>query len=301
MRLRISRALLGTLVLILFVATGPREARAGSDADWKAVADAIGRTGDLKAGVYRVPLPRTDLKVTVDGIPIKTGLALGGWAAFTRDGSTTVVDGDFALLPEEINPAVTALLANGLEVTALHNHVILETPHVMYLHFFGTGDAVALARGVRAAITETAIPPADTSPAAPAQSAPGWARAVEQSFGHSGTVKGGVLSIGVPRPETIHAHGAVLAPSMGMAHSFNFQETGNGRVATTGDFVLTDDEVNPVLRRLRAGGVWVTAIHNHLLQGTPPLVFMHFWGTGEPAQIGETLKQALARAKTRGG
>ena len=188
MRLRTSRALLGALVVILFVAMGPLQARAGSDADWKAVADVIGRTGDLKAGVYRVSFPRIDLKVTVDGIPIKTGLALGGWAAFTRAESTTVVDGDFALRPEEINPAVTALLANGLEVTALHNHLVLETPHVMYLHFFGTGDAVALARGVRAAITETAIPPADTSPAAPAQSAPEWARAVEQSFGRSGTV-----------------------------------------------------------------------------------------------------------------
>jgi hypothetical protein len=301
MRLRTSLRSLGTLLaLAVLLLTGGPPARAESESDWPAVADAVGRAGELQGDVYRIAFPRADLKVTVDGVPIKTGLALGGWAAFTREAGRTVVDGDLVLLPEEINRVVTALQAGGLEVTALHNHLILESPHVMYLHFFGKGDAAALGRALRAAIAETATPsPAAAAPAA--APTPAWARAVEQSFGRSGRVRGGVLSIGVPRPEAIHADGAVLHPSMGMAHSFNFQETDNGRVAATGDFVLTDDEVNPVLRQLRAGGLWVTAIHNHLLHGMPPLVFMHFWGTGEPAQVGETLKQALAHAKTRHG
>lgn len=248
--------------------------------------------------MYRVSFPRSDLKVSVGSTPIKTGLALGGWAAFRNDGDAAVVDGDFALLPSEINLVVTALQSHGVEVTALHNHLVGETPQVMYLHFLGTGDAIALARGIRAAIAETATPP----PAPPAEATPempGWARALQQSVGHSGTMKGGVLSIGVPRPEEIHAHGVMLLPSMGMAHSFNFQEVDGGRVATTGDFVLTDDEVNPVLQQLRAGGVGVTAIHNHLLQGMPSLIFMHFWGVGAPGPIGETLKHALAQAKTQ--
>lgn len=248
--------------------------------------------------MYRVSFPRSDLKVSVGGTPIKTGLALGGWAAFRTDGDATVVDGDFALLPSEINLVVTALQSNGLEVTALHNHLVGESPQVMYLRFLGNGDAIALARGIRAAIAETATPA--PAPSAEATSEmPDWTRALQQSFRHSGTMKVGVLSIGVPRPEDIHADGVVRLPSMGMAHSFNFREVDGGRVATTGDFVLTDDEVNPVLRQLRAGGVGVTAIHNHLLHGMPSPIFMHFWGIGAPGQIGETLKHALAQAKTQ--
>ena len=288
-----------TSALILLSITGPLPPRADAQTDWGAVSDVVGRKGELnQAGVYRISFPRSDLKVSVGGTPIKTGLALGGWAAFRSDDNATVVDGDFALLPSEINPVVTALQSNGLAVTALHNHLVGETPQVMYLHFLGTGDATALARGIRAAIAETATPPPASS-AGPTAEVPDWARALQQSFGHSGTVKGGVLSIGVPRPEDIHADGALLLPSMGMAHAFNFQGIDGGRVATTGDFVLTDDEVNPVLRQLRAGGLGVTAIHNHLLHGMPSLIFMHFWGVGTPGQIGEALRQALAQAKTQ--
>ncbi len=285
--------------LVLVPITGTRAARADAQSDWNAVSDAIGRKGELNnAGVYRVSFPRSDLEVSVSGTPIKTGLALGGWAAFRNDGAAAVVDGDFALLPSEVNLVVAALQSHGVEVTALHNHLVSETPQVMYLHFFGKGDAIALARGIRAAIAETATPPlASLAEAAPEM--PDWARALQQSVGHSGTMKGGVLSIGVPRPEDIHADGVILLPSMGMAHSFNFQEVDGGRVATTGDFVLTDDEVNPVLRQLRAGGMGVTAIHNHLLHGMPSLIFMHFWAIGTPGQIGETLRQALAQAKTQ--
>jgi hypothetical protein len=248
--------------------------------------------------VYRVSFPRSDLEVSVGGTPIKTGLALGGWAAFRNDGDAAVVDGDFALLPSEIDLVVTALQSHGVEVTALHNHLVGETPQVMYLHFLGKGDAIALARGIRAAIAPTATPPLASSAEATPEM-PDWARALQQSVGHSGTMKGGVLSIGVPRPEDIHADGVNLLPSMGMAHSFNFQEVDGGRVATTGDFVLTDDEVNPVLRQLQAGGMGVTAIHNHLLHGMPSLIFMHFWATGDPHQIGDALKRALANTKTR--
>ncbi len=289
-------ALLLLLVLVLLWAAVP----AGAESDWDVVAREIGRAGELHAGVYRVGFPRADLKVSVEGIPVRTGLAFGGWAAFARENGSTVVDGDLVLLPGEIDRVASALQAHGFEITALHNHLVGETPRVMYLHFFGSGDAGALARGLRAAVAETATPP-PPAPAPVVSPAPAWAEVVQRSFGHSGTVRGGVLSIGVPRPEAIHAHGATLAPTMGMAHSFNFQETENGRVATTGDFVLTADEVNPVLRALRGRGIGVTAIHNHLLHGTPALVFMHFWAVGEPVQIGEALRQALAQARTRQG
>ena len=284
------------LLLVFTAALLPSSAAAESD--WSAVAEAIGRPGSEGGGVYRVPFPRSDLHVTIDGTPIKTGLALGGWAAFAHDGDSTVVDGDLVLLPQEINAVVSALQANGLEITALHNHVILETPHVMYLHFFGTGDGAALGRGLRAAIAETGTPP---PPAAPAEPAPTWARAVEASLGHSGAVRGGVLAIGVPRAEPIHEHGAMLAPAMGMANAFVFQETENGQVATTGDFVLTGDEVNPVIRELRGGGIRVTALHNHLIRSVPTLYFLHFWATGDPARIGQTLKQALSHVGVRQG
>jgi hypothetical protein len=287
-------------VFILFLVAGLAPTSAAA-ADWSAVAAAIGREGSLIGDVYKVSFSRSDLRVSVGGTPIKTGLALGGWAAFARDGDATVVDGDLVLLPGEINRVVSALQAHGLEVTALHNHLVDETPQVMYLHFFGQADGVVLARGLHAAIAETATPMAVPAPPPPETDRPAWARDVEQSFGHEGTLRGGVLSVAVPRPEPIHAHGATLAPSMGMAHAFNFQEIDGGRVAATGDFVLTDDEVNPVLRELRAGRVEVTAIHNHLLHGAPSLIFMHFWATGEPGQVGAALGRALARARTRPG
>ena len=290
-----SRAI--TRLLLVFTAA-LLPAPAAAESDWSAVAEAIGRPGSEGGGVYRVPFPRSDLHVTIDGTPIKTGLALGGWAAFAHDGDSTVVDGDLVLIPQEINAVVSALQANGLEITALHNHVILETPHVMYLHIFGTGDGAALGRGLRAAIAETGTPP---PPAAPAEPAPTWARAVEASLGHSGAVRGGVLAIGVPRAEPIHEHGAMLAPAMGMANAFVFQETESGQVATTGDFVLTGAEVNPVIRELRAGGIRVTALHNHLIQSVPTLYFLHFWATGDPARIGQTLKQALSHVRVRQG
>lgn len=294
-----SHASLGTVALTLLLIVGPAPTRATA-ADWGGVAKAIGREGNLIGSVYKVSLPRTDLQVVVDGTPIATGLALGGWAAFADEGAATVVDGDLVLLPQEINPVISALEANGLEITALHNHLILETPHVLYLHFFGEGDAVALAHGLKVAIGATATPPAAASGEVGAP-ATAWARTVEQSFGHSGSLKGGVLSVAVPRAEEIHEHGARLAPAMGMANAFNFQEIENGRVAATGDFVLTGDEVNPVVRELRAGGILVTALHNHLIRSMPALYFLHFWATGDPAQVGATLKQALTHVRTRQG
>jgi uncharacterized protein DUF1259 len=285
---RAPRAWLASLILLL--AARPMPGTAAAESDWSAVGEAIGRPGRETGGVYRVSFPRTDLRVTVDGTPIKAGLALGGWAAFAHESGATVVDGDLVLLPQEINAVVSALQANGLEITALHNHLILETPHVMYLHFFGEGDAAVLARGLRAALAETATPP----PAPPA-----WARAVQESLERSGTFRGGVLAIGVPRAEQIHEHGATLTPMMGMANAFAFQETESGQVAATGDFVLTGDEVNPVVRELRAGRIRVTALHNHLIRSMPTLYFMHFWATGDPAKIGLTLKQALSHVRAK--
>jgi uncharacterized protein DUF1259 len=281
---RVSRAWLAAL--ILFLAARPTPGTA--------VAEAVGRPGGERSGVYRVSFPRTDLRVTVDGRPNKPGFALGGWAAFARTGDAAVVDGDLVLLPQGINAVVSVLQANGLEITTLHNH-LLETPQVMYLHFFATGDAVALARGLRTALAETAVatPPPAPTPAKPPGPAPEWACMVEQSLGRSGTLRGRILAIGVPRAEQVHEHGATLAPAMGMANAFAVQETESGQVAATGDFVLSGEEVNPVIRDLRAGGIQVTAFHNHLIGSIPALYFLHFWAAGDPTTIGPTFKQAL--------
>jgi hypothetical protein len=259
-----------------------------------AIDQALGLSGQMMPGdVYRVGVPRTDLKVVVDGVSIRTGLALGGWAAFKRTGTMAAIHGDIVLLDDEVNPVLSKFQAAGLEITALHNHVLSETPHVMYLHFWGTGTEANLAKGLHdgLAVTKTPLVPA----AAPAGAVdPGFdVDAFQKAIGRTGAVKGGVLSISVPRPEKIMMMGVELPPAMGMATGINVQSSGDGKVAATGDFVLTENEVNPVAKALRAHGIAVTALHNHMLHGTPSLMFMHFWAHDTAANAAAGLKAAI--------
>jgi len=268
--------------------------------DTAALDRAIGKSGQAMAGdVYRFAFPRTDLNVSVGAVKVKAGFALGSWAAFKAAGSGAVAHGDLVLTDSEINPVISALQQHGFEITALHNHLINESPSVMYLHFWGQGDATTLAQSVKDALSKTKTPlAAAPAPAGTAGAADDLhADQIQQAIGLKGTVTNGVLGLSQPRPEAIQMMGVTLPPSMGMATAINFQSAGNGKVAATGDFVMLADEVNKVARALRQHDIAITALHNHMLHGSPELYFMHFWGEGDPVKVASGLKEALAVLK----
>ena len=276
-----------------------------ADPDWKAVEQALGKSGQLQPGdVFRVGMPRTDLTVTVKGVPVKPGFALGSYAAFKQVGDRAMVMGDLVLLDAEVPAVMSGLFASGLEVTAVHNHLNDMSPHVMYMHYEGRGDAVQLAKGLHTALSASATPLAGgPSPTAAAPTATGPtldSKRIEQVLGRQGRdIGGGVFQITVPRAEAITEMGHPLLPAMGVVTVMNFQPSGDGRAAITGDFVLVDQEVNPVARALRQHGIDVTAIHNHGLFDTPRLFYMHFWGNDDPAKLAQGLKAALDLTNSR--
>jgi hypothetical protein len=287
---------LGLLIAFVVVATGKSAAPQTAALNTAAIDQALGMTGQLQGDVYRVGMPRTDLAVTVHGIAIKPGLALGSWAAFRKSGNQAVVHGDLVLTDTEINPLISKLQAEGFQITALHNHLIDETPHIMYLHYWGTGTEAALAKSLRTALAVTKTPlTAAPAPAAGApQPDPGFdVNAIQTALGKTGTVRGGVLAISVPRPEKITMMGVELPPSMGMATAMNFQAAGAGKVVATGDFVMIDDEVNPIAKALRTHNIAITALHSHMMHGSPVLQFMHFWAEDSPANVAAGLKAAI--------
>ena len=273
-----------------------------ADPDWKAVEQALGKSGQLMAGdVYRIGMPRTDLNVTVKGVPVKAGFALGSYAAFKQVGDHAMVMGDLVLLDQEIPSVMSGLLANGLEVTAVHNHLNEMSPHVMYMHYEGHGDAVQLARGLRQALAASATPlGTPPSPGAPAGGPTIATQGVETALGLSGRdAGGGVFQVTVPRAEAITEMGVALLPAMGVVTVLNFQPTSDGKAAITGDFVLVDKEVNAVARALRQHGIDVTAIHNHGLMDTPRLFYMHFWANDDAIKLAQGLKAALDQTNSK--
>ena len=274
---------------LLLVAAAPKR-------DWKEVDQALGRAGTLLPGdVYKVSFPRSDLTVTLDGVTIKPALALGSWAAFKEiSGGHVMAMGDLVLLESEVTPVMDALQKGGIEQSALHNHLIGESPHVMYMHFDGHGDAAKLARTLHdaLALTKTPMGPATPPPSTPPSIDLPTAD-LDRIIGVAGKIAGGTYQFAVPRAETIMEHGAEVPPSMGMAIPLNFQPTGNGRAAITGDFVLLASEVNPVIRILRRGGIAVTALHSHMLEESPRLFFMHFWANDDAKKLATTLRAAL--------
>ena len=270
--------------------------------DWNAVGKALGKTGSVQAGgVYRVGLPRSDLKVSLDGVSIKPALALGSWVAFRdMDGGQAMVMGDLVLTHSEVNPVMTLLEDNGIQITALHNHLLRSSPATMYMHIDGHGDAVKLAAAIHAALARSKTPLGAPPPAPPAAPLGLDAAKLDQIMGAKGTVTGGVLQYGFPRAEAPKADGMPIPPAMGSAIAINFQPTGGGKAAITGDFVLTADEVNPVIKALRANDIEVTAIHNHMLDDEPRLFFMHFWANADAGKLATGLRQALDHVKVAG-
>jgi hypothetical protein len=262
--------------------------------DTAKIDQALGRSGQKLGDVYKVGFPRTDLHVAVQGVVIKPGLALASWAAFSGDDNNASVMGDLVLLQDEVNPVIKKLRAAGFEITAVHNHLLDETPRVMYMHYMGHGPAAQLASSLHAALALSKTP-LDKPAADPAKASapPAWVKTVEDIIGRKGGFKGGVLSFGVPRADAVTMGGMTIAPAEGVAESINFQEAGTGKVATTGDFVLTAEEVNPVISALEEHHISVTALHSHMLTEQPRLFFMHFWAVGSPESVAEGIKAAL--------
>ena len=267
--------------------------------DWKAVEQALGRSGQLQGdGAYKFGLPRGDLKVTVDGIQVKPTLALGSWVAFSSPGPEAMLMGDLVLAEDEVSSVMLALQQNGLQVTALHNHVLHESPRVMYMHIAWHGDAVKLAASVKQVIALTGTPapaqPPSTPPALDLDTA-----AIDKALGYQGKANGGVYQVGVPRAEKITDAGMAVPGSMGLGTALNFQPTGAGKAAITGDFVLLGTEVNPVIKALRQNGIQVTAIHSHMLQEQPRLFFMHFWANDDAVKLAKGLRAALDQTNSK--
>ena len=295
-RLRYAISLFG---VVLLVAT-PGLARA-MDPDWKAVEQALGKSGQLQAGdVFRIGMPRTDLTVTVKGVPVTAPFALGSYAAFKQIGDEAMVMGDLVLLDQEVPGVMSGLFGGGLEVTAVHNHLNEMSPHVMYMHYEGRGGAVQLARALRQALSASGTPLGPGAPSAPAGNAGFDTRQIEAALGRAGRdIGGGAFQITVPRAEAITEMGHALLPAMGVTTVINFQPLADGRAAITGDFVLIDREVNAVAQTLLQNGIDVTAIHNHGLMDTPRLFYMHFWATDDPVKLARGLKAALDKTNSQ--
>ena len=267
---------------------------------WQEVEAALGRKGAPQAGdVMRFSFPRRDLRVTVEGVQIRPALALGSWAAFKRvGGGHTMVMGDLVLLESEVNDVISELQKGGVEQTALHNHVLMESPGTMYLHISGHGDEQKIAATIRAALGRTATP-MDTAASGPAPAIDIDTAAIARILGHAGRANGGVYGVNVPRAETIREGNNVIPASMGLATVINFQPTGGGRAAITGDFVMTAAEVNQVIRALRANDIRITALHSHMLTETPRLFFMHFWANDDALKLARGLRAALNTTNSR--
>jgi hypothetical protein len=268
----------------------------GADSDWAPVAKALGRSGtEMPGGVYRVGLARSDLKVTLDGVQIKPTLALGSYLAFQKMGGDGMVMGDLVLLHEEVSPVMKKLVEGGIEITALHNHLLRSSPAIMYMHFSGHGDPVKLATALREALSQSKTPLA----AAPAAGSPPPidldTGAIERTLGAKGTANGGVYQFNIPRAETITDAGMEVPFAAGSGIVINFQPTGGGKAAITGDFVLIAKEVNPVLKALRDNGIEVTALHSHMLEEQPRLFFMHYWANDDAQKLATGLKAALTK------
>ena len=295
------RFLVAAAFALLFLVGAALAAASPPDSGRDAVDKVFATTGkDLPGDFRRYGWPRSDLHVTVAGVPVEPGLALGAWAGFkkTGTGDEAVAMGDLVLLGSEVEPVLGELETGGFDILAIHNHLIDETPRVIYIHFHGHGDPAVLAKTLKVALARTKTPPPGKAPAKPTAEQEKTLDKLQEALGRKGTMSGTVLQVGVARAEPIQDGGMEVPPGMGMNNPMNFQTVG-AQVATTGDFVLIADEVNPVARELHAHGIAVTALHSHMLRETPRLFFMHFWGVGTPEKIGAGLKAALSKVATK--
>ena len=282
-------------VITVLAAAAFCTAAQAQEVDWKKVDEVLGRTAAVGGDVHRYGFPRTDLSVTVDGVTIRPAFALGGWTAFKPMHGEVMVMGDLVLLETEVNPVMAKLLENGVEVTAVHNHLLRANPETFYMHIGGHGDPVKMATAIHTALAESKTPltppaAAGTPPAIDLDTAQ-----LDSIIGVKGTNNGGVYAFGVPRRDPITESGMQLAPAgpMGVANGINFQPTGGGKAAITGDFLVTGEEVNPLIRTLRQNGIEVTAIHSHMLTEQPRMMFIHFWANDDAIKLAKGIRAAL--------
>jgi hypothetical protein len=269
-------------------------AQATAEPDWNKVDAALERTSAAQAGgVHRYGFPRTDLHVILDGVTIKPALALGGWVAFQpMNDNTAMIMGDLVLTETEVIPVMTKLLEGDVEVTAVHNHLLRANPLPFYMHIGGHGNPVKLGAAIRSALALSATPAASSS----GTSAPAIdldTAKLDEAMGAKGKANGGVYQFSVPRRDAVTENAMTVPASMGTANGANFQPTGDGKAAITGDFVVTSEEVNPLIRSLRTSGIEVTAIHSHMLDEQPRLFFIHFWANDDAVKLAKGLRAAL--------
>lgn len=271
-----------------------------ADIDWSKVDEAIGKPGtNQPGGVHKFGLPRSDLKITVDGVAIKPTLALGSWIGFMPMGSGAMFMGDLVLTENEIEPVMKRLIDAGVEITAIHNHLLRTSPAVFYMHVGGQGDPVKLAQTLHAGLALSQTPLVAPPPAAVPPTIDLDTAAIDAALDAKGTINGGVYQFNIPRAEVISEGGMTIPPSLGTAIAINFQPTGPGKAAITGDFVLLGKEVNPVLKALRNNGIEVTALHSHMIDDSPHLFFMHFWANDDVAKLTHGLRAALDLANVK--
>ena len=281
--------LVGGAALAFAVSAGAQEI------DWSKVDEAFGRKPAVAGDVHRYAFPRADLTVTLDGVTIKPALALGGWVAFKPAHGGAMVMGDLVLLEPEINPVMTALIQNGLEITAIHNHILRGSPATFYMHVGGHGDPAKMATAILQALQSSKTPLAPSTAPVSQPAVDLDTAQLDRIIGVKGTANGGVYQFAVPRRDPVTEGGMKLEPAgpMGVATAIGFQPTGGGKAAITGDFVLAGEEVNPVIKALRESGIEVTAIHSHMLTEQPRLIFMHFWANDDAVKLAKGLRAAL--------
>jgi biotin operon repressor len=287
--MRVSVPLLTAAVVLISTAASAQQI------DWQKVDEALGRKPAVTGDVHRYGFPRTDLSVTLDGDTIKTALALGGWVAFKPAHGGAMIMGDLVLLETEINPVMAKLIEGGLEITAVHNHLLRANPATFYMHVGGRGDPVKIASVLRDALSVSKTPLSVAAAASPPPAVDLNTAQLDQTIGAKGQSNGGVYQFGVPRRDQVIENEMPIAPAgpMGLATAINFQPTGDGKAAITGDFVLAGKEVKPVIRALRSNGIEVTAVHSHMLDEQPRLFFLHFWANDDAANLARGIRAAL--------
>lgn len=266
-----------------------------ADIDWNKVDSALGKKATVSGEVHRYGLPRSDLHVILDSVQIKPALALGGWVAFAPMHGQAMAMGDLVLLETEVTPVMTKLLNSGLDVTAIHNHILRASPATFYMHIAGHGDPEQMAAAIHEALASASKtpfePPATTASAAPTLDLD--TVKLDEIMRAKGTAVGGVYQFGIPRRDPAAEEGMKVSPAMGGANAINFQPTGAGKAAITGDFLVTGDEVNPLIRALRAGDIEITAIHSHMLDEQPRMFFIHFWANDDAQKLARGIRAAL--------
>jgi hypothetical protein len=277
-------------------------AAGAADIDWNKVDQAIGKPGtNQPGGVHKFGLPRSDLKITVDGVAIKPTLALGSWIGFLPMGNGAMFMGDLVLTENEVSPVMKRLIEDGIEITAVHNHLLRTSPAVFYMHVGGQGDPVKLAQSLHAGLALSQTPLTAPAPAAAPPTIDLDTAAIDLALQAKGTINGGVYQFNIPRAEAITEAGMAIPPSLGTAIAINFQPTGGAKAAITGDFVLLGKEVNPVLKALSDHGIEVTALHSHMIDDSPHLFFMHFWANDDVTKLTQGLRAALDLANVKHG